>query len=86
MALKKQYKNKTKYSEYLKNPKWQKKRLKIFERDKWKCRLCDNDEITLHIHHLKYQGLPWEVDNKFLITICEKCHGEIIDNGKSTTG
>lgn len=34
------------YKENLKNPKWQKKRLKILKRDDFKCRCCDSDLIT----------------------------------------
>ena len=37
--------------EKYKDPRWQKKRLKILERDKWACQLCDGKEKTLHIHH-----------------------------------
>lgn len=62
------------YSEKLKDPRWQKKRLKILERDNFTCTKCGNDKITLHIHHAKYLGLPWEVEDKYLSTICETCH------------
>lgn len=65
------------YSQKLKHPKWQKKRLEILQRDNFKCRLCDDDNSTLHIHHLKYIGFksdPWDIDNDFLITYCEDCH------------
>jgi hypothetical protein len=64
------------YSEKLKSPKWQKKRLKIFERDSWKCRFCQSEERTLHVHHTEYiPGLdPWEYDDNLLLTLCEMCH------------
>lgn len=64
------------YSELLKHPKWQKKRLEIMKRDEFKCRFCGNDEETLHVHHIKYNGgcKPWEYDNGLLITLCDKCH------------
>lgn len=66
------------YSERLKHPKWQEKRLKILKRDKFCCRLCRDNETTLNIHHLEYSnGEPWEIDNKYLITLCEDCHHEI---------
>lgn len=70
------------YSEKLKNPKWQKKRLKIFERDGWECLSCGDKESTLCVHHLKYGKEPWEVDDQFLETLCEDCHGcrEAFDN------
>ena len=67
------------YSELLKDPHWQKKRLEIFERDKWTCQLCGDKETTLHVHHKKYikDKNPWEINNKYLITLCEDCHTEI---------
>lgn len=63
------------YSEKLKDPRWQKKRLEILQRDEFKCRMCDDSKSTLHVHHLKYSGDPWEIDSCFLITLCEYCHG-----------
>lgn len=66
---------KMKYIDKLKNPKWQKKRLEILNRDEFKCRGCGNDEKTLHVHHLDYQNVePWEYQNRDLITLCESCH------------
>jgi len=64
------------YSEKLKNPLWQKKRLLIFERDNWACQSCGEKTINLQVHHLKYfAGLePWEYQDHFLITYCEVCH------------
>ena len=64
------------YSEKLKDPRWQKKRLEILERDEWKCKKCFDSESTLVVHHLKYeQGKePWECDEKYLITLCQSCH------------
>jgi hypothetical protein len=62
------------YSEKLKDPRWQKKRLKIFERDNWTCQTCNSKENTLHCHHEKYSGEPWEISDEFLITTCEICH------------
>ena len=76
--IKKQAVKKLTYAEYqkaLKHPKWQRKRLKIFERDGWKCRRCNNSNKTLHIHHLAYtKRYPWNELNKNLITLCESCH------------
>ena len=69
----------TKYSEKLKDPRWQKKRLEIFERDGWQCKVCGaglNDGITLNIHHTYYNFKlnPWEYPEKSLLTLCEDCH------------
>lgn len=62
------------YSEKLKDPRWQKKRLEIFQRDEFKCTLCGDSKSTLHIHHLEYGENPWDVDNEQLTTHCEHCH------------
>jgi len=67
------------YSELLKDPRWQKKRLQILQRDKFKCKLCGDEKATLHVHHKEYINgyAPWEYDNKSLITLCEDCHFQI---------
>ena len=70
---------KKEYFEKLKDPRWQKKRLEILERDKWTCRYCGEKERKLHVHHLFYipKTEPWEIHNGFLITLCDKCHGSL---------
>lgn len=65
------------YAEKLKDPRWQKKRLKILERDNWTCVYCGDKESTLHIHHLKYSGEPYEADDMDLLTACKYCHSLI---------
>jgi transcription elongation factor Elf1 len=62
------------YSEKLSDPRWQKKRLEILNRDNFTCTLCGDDKSTLHIHHSAYTGEPWEADSKMLITLCKNCH------------
>lgn len=62
------------YAEKLRDPRWQKKRLEIFERDGWKCKYCGNADQELHVHHLTYNGNPWNVENYFLVTLCKECH------------
>jgi hypothetical protein len=65
-----------KYADKLKDPRWQKKRLKILERDNWTCRGCKDTENTLVVHHIKYfpDKDPWECPDNFLLTLCEECH------------
>lgn len=67
------------YAEKLKDPRWQKKRLAIFKRDGWRCKLCGDDETTLQVHHKKYidGNEPWDYSNSDLITLCEHCHFEV---------
>ena len=68
----------SKYSEKLKDPRWQKKRLEILERDKWTCQLCFDKESTLMVHHLNYNKgkNPWDYPNSGLTTLCQECHQE----------
>ena len=68
-----------KYSELLKNPRWQRKRLAIFERDNWACQLCKSTTKTLAVHHTKYDGYkePWDYEDAELMTVCEECHESI---------
>ena len=63
------------YSEKLKDPRWQKKRLQILERDGWECQNCFDKESTLTVHHKKYTtDYIWEEPDQNLITLCERCH------------
>ena len=64
------------YSEKLRDPRWQRKRLEIMQRDCWMCRNCDAEEKTLTVHHFLYSGEPWETHDNLLITLCEDCHSE----------
>ena len=63
------------YQEKLRSPKWQRKRLEIFQRDNFTCKACRNTEQPLHVHHKKYTTQnPWEELNENLVTLCERCH------------
>ena len=64
------------YSDKLKSPKWQKKRLEILNRDGFKCKMCGSEDDQLHVHHIIYEdGLdPWGYANNKLITICDFHH------------
>jgi hypothetical protein len=67
------------YSEKLKNPKWQRRRLEILEDRDWTCERCRSKEKTLNVHHSVYhKGFdPWEYSNDDLIVLCEDCHKTI---------
>lgn len=69
------------YSEQLKDPRWQKKRLEIMERDKFTCQRCYDDESTLHVHHKHYHKgrMPWDYEPHELVTLCESCHEGVHD-------
>lgn len=62
------------YGELLKDPRWQKKRLEIMERDDFACQCCGERYKTLNVHHMWYEKLPWDTPNMMLITLCEECH------------
>ena len=64
------------YLEKLKDPRWQKKRLEILDRDHWQCKACADKEKTLNVHHIFYlpNTEPWEIPSGLLITLCENCH------------
>lgn len=69
---------KQKYSEQIKSPKWQKRRLDILNRDNFTCQICGCKDKTLHVHHTIY--IPgrniWEYEDNQLVTLCEDCHSE----------
>lgn len=64
------------YSEQLKDPRWQKKRLEVLQRDNFKCCECSEDTITLHVHHRYYvaKRMAWEYPNVTYVTLCKNCH------------
>lgn len=64
------------YSEKLKDPRWQRKRLEVFHRDGFACVWCLDSTKTLHVHHANgYRKIePWEYDLSELQTLCEPCH------------
>ena len=66
------------YSDMLRDPRWQKKRLRIFERDDFQCQDCGYKDKPLQVHHIRYtpKSPPWDTDDDFLITVCDKCHKE----------
>lgn len=67
------------YIEKLKDPRWQKMRLQVLNRDDFQCKSCESKEKTLHVHHCGYDKEitnPWEYPKSWLITLCEDCHAD----------
>lgn len=70
------------YSDLLKDPRWQKRRLEIMERDEWTCQACGDTKATLTVHHKSYRMVDgkfadiWDYPGEDLITLCEDCHAE----------
>lgn len=64
------------YSQKLRDPRWQKKRLEVMKRDNWRCQHCWTARDTLTVHHAVYtKGRdPWEYNDSNLITLCSTCH------------
>lgn len=63
-----------KYKDKLKDPRWQRRRLEILQRDDFRCVLCGAHTKMLHVHHRMYFGEPWEAPDWALETHCEECH------------
>jgi len=66
------------YEKLLRDPRWYAKRRIILERDGFACTHCGfNDELQVH-HKQYFRGLmPWEYEDKYLVTLCACCHNRI---------
>lgn len=64
------------YSQKLLDPRWQKCRLKVLERDNFTCLACGDTTKTLHVHHGFYMPNtdPWDHHEDSLYTLCHECH------------
>ena len=63
------------YREKLRDPRWQRRRLEILQRDDFKCRRCEDASSPLNVHHLYYENRdPWDYPDDSLATLCESCH------------
>ena len=64
------------YSDLLRDPRWQRKRLEVLNFADWHCERCGDGDSTLHVHHKRYvKGrAPWEYDIQELAVLCAACH------------
>lgn len=64
------------YSEKLKHPLWQRKRLEVLQAADFACEQCGATDKPLHVHHGYYaKGLePWDYPFGSLHCLCEDCH------------
>lgn len=63
------------YKEKLRDPRWQRKKNSILERDNYTCQSCKSTTKTLEVHHLQYiYPDPWDITDDLLITLCSDCH------------
>jgi hypothetical protein len=72
------------YHQQLRDPRWEKLRLEVLQRDDWRCQepACahrHNARVMLVVHHKQcLPGRdPWDYPAENLITLCEKCHDRI---------
>lgn len=67
------------YADKLKDPRWQKLRLEILERDEFTCQLCKDTQTELHVHHFTYPKShnPWDSSKYSLTTYCKHCHAVV---------
>ena len=71
------------YNDLLKRPEWQEKRLKILQRDEYRCKYCGStDKLCVHHkYYLQYPNhekvKPWNYPDDALITLCNKCHYKV---------
>lgn len=73
------------YKEQLLDPRWQRKRLEILQRDEFTCQVCYDSESTLHVHHKHYHKgrMPWEYADEELVTLCATCHEGMDDQSEA---
>jgi hypothetical protein len=66
------------YSQMLRHPRWQAKRLEVMQRAGFACESCGDTETTLNVHHVLYRkgAAPWEYEARDLVCLCERCHAE----------
>lgn len=65
------------------DPRWQKLRLQVMDRDEWRCVACGDSKTTLHVHHKRYCGHIWESSAEDLQTLCNSCHMELGQHPKA---
>ena len=65
-----------KYSEKLKDPRWQKRRLEIFQSAGFRCEECKSNAKELSVHHTAYLNgrEPWDYPDTVLMCLCADCH------------
>lgn len=67
------------YSQKLKDPRWQKRRLEVLSFYGFQCFFCKDLKSELHVHHKQYlRGRsPWDYSDDELVVLCVVCHEKI---------
>ena len=63
------------YEEYLQTEYWNTLRKLVLKKAKYKCKLCNNTQEKLNVHHKTYEhrGEEWKYQDD-LIVLCQSCH------------
>ena len=74
-------KKNSEYSQKLRDPRWQKKRLEVMEKANWKCERCNASDKELQVHHGFYEfgREPWDYETCALWCLCKPCHDTVTD-------
>ncbi len=72
------------YAEKLRDPRWQRKRLEIMQRDCFRCLECGDAGETLNVDHgyYEYGRDPWDYPDWSLRTLCRTHHEHITERRK----
>lgn len=69
----------TEYATKLRDPRWQKRRLEIFNAHQFTCQDCGAKERELHAHHCWYNMIdaePWDYPDECFRCLCDECHSD----------
>jgi hypothetical protein len=71
--------------EKYKDPRWQRVRLTVMNREQFTCEKCKRKDVTLNVHHGYYERGrdPWDYPTASLHCYCENCH-ELVHSKLST--
>ena len=72
------------YKDKLKDPRWLEFRKRVYEKDGYRCTICNTKDRPLNAHHRFYEDNkePWEYNVGNLDTLCNWCHESIHCLGK----
>ena len=64
------------YSDKLRDPRWQQRRLRVLDTHRWACEDCGGTKEQLEVHHCYYLrgNEPWEHGDNLLMCLCAHCH------------
>jgi len=67
------------YTELLRHPNWQRKRLEVLTLAQFACEHCGDKETTLNVHHGYYEKgkKPREYPLNCFTCLCEPCHEKV---------